>query len=217
MKPRRRSYSLHRVDMGSATPNNTNETSPLSARAHDPSFPVVPVILPEARSIAPFNFLRLVTWIDFSRVAKVSEAPEELEHLVTSIQAGGPAAARNVRSRGSAPTVGSTHFGRRSVVFFFGRGSEEDPESPIGQLVRKVREHPFVMVVGRSGSGKSSLVYAGLVPALRRARDKVLGCLDLADRDRNRCGHWPPPSIRRRTDEGQRQVRREKSARKQSN
>jgi hypothetical protein len=35
------------------------------------------------------------------------------------------------------------------------------------------------MVVGRSGSGKSSLVYAGLVPALRRARDEFWSVLAL--------------------------------------
>ena len=64
-------------------------------------------------------------------------------------------------------------------MFFFGRGTADDPESAIGQLVSKVREHPFVMVVGRSGSGKSSLVYAGLVPALRRARDRFWNVLTL--------------------------------------
>jgi hypothetical protein len=41
-------------------------------------------------------------------------------------------------------------------------------------LVCKVREHPFVKGVGRSGSGKSSLVYPGLLSALRRERDPVL-------------------------------------------
>ena len=35
------------------------------------------------------------------------------------------------------------------------------------------------MVVGRSGSGKSSLVYAGLVPALRRERDRFWNVLSL--------------------------------------
>ena len=51
--------------------------------------------------------------------------------------------------------------------------------SAIGQLVRKVREEPFVMVVGRSGSGKSSLIYAGLLPALRRERDRFWNVLSL--------------------------------------
>jgi hypothetical protein len=35
------------------------------------------------------------------------------------------------------------------------------------------------MVVGRSGSGKSSLVYAGLLPALRRERDRFWNVLSL--------------------------------------
>src|SRR5262249_28383634 len=64
-------------------------------------------------------------------------------------------------------------------AFFFGRGSADDPNSPIGELVVKIREQPFVMVVGRSGSGKSSLVYAGLLPALRRQRDRFWNVLTL--------------------------------------
>jgi hypothetical protein len=77
------------------------------------------------------------------------------------------------------PYRGLDAFREEDSVFFFGRGSADDPKSAIGQLVRKVREHPFVMVVGRSGSGKSSLVYAGLVPALRRARDSFWNVLTL--------------------------------------
>ena len=139
-------------------------------QTRDPSFPIVPVILPEAAIDRPFNFLQILTWIDFSRVANVSDAPAELEHLVTAIQGRQASSAETVREA-ICPYRGLDAFREEDSVFFFGRGSEDDPESPIGQLVRKVRKHPFVMVVGRSGSGKSSLVYAGLVPALRRARD----------------------------------------------
>ena len=78
------------------------------------------------------------------------------------------------------PYRGLDAFREEDAAFFFGRGSASDPESPIGELVRKVREHPFVMVVGRSGSGKSSLVYAGLLPALRRERDRFWNVLSLA-------------------------------------
>ena len=38
-------------------------------------------------------------------------------------------------------------------------------------LVAKLREHGLITLVGRSGSGKSSVVYAGLIPALRRRAD----------------------------------------------
>src|SRR6266478_2784729 len=47
-------------------------------QTRDPAFPVVPVILPETATDRPFDFLNLLTWVDFSHVAKVSEAPDEL-------------------------------------------------------------------------------------------------------------------------------------------
>ena len=77
------------------------------------------------------------------------------------------------------PYRGLDAFREEDSAFFFGRGSADDPKSPIGELVRKVREQPFVMVVGRSGSGKSSLIYAGLLPALRRERDRFWNVLSL--------------------------------------
>jgi len=46
--------------------------------------------------------------------------------------------------------------------FFFGR------EKLINDLMDRLRDHPFLAVLGGSGSGKSSLVLAGLVPALQK-------------------------------------------------
>ena len=77
------------------------------------------------------------------------------------------------------PYRGLDAFREEDAAFFFGRGSASEPDSPIGQLVGRVREQPFVMVVGRSGSGKSSLVCAGLLPALRRERDRFWNVLSL--------------------------------------
>jgi energy-coupling factor transporter ATP-binding protein EcfA2 len=149
----------------------------LYRQTRDPTFPVVPVILPQAAIDRPFNFLQILTWIDFSHVANVSDAPDVLEHLLAAVQ-GGPATAGQVREA-ICPYRGLDAFREEDSAFFFGRGSANEPDSPIGQLVSKVREHPFVMVVGRSGSGKSSLVYAGLLPALRRARDQFWNVLSL--------------------------------------
>ena len=50
------------------------------------------------------------------------------------------------------PYRGLDAFREEDSAFFFGRGSADDPQSPIGELVAKVREHSFVMVVGRAGS-----------------------------------------------------------------
>src|SRR5262245_23626282 len=146
-------------------------------QTRDPAFPVIPVLLPEAGSDRPFDFLRVLTWIDFSHVAKVSDAPDELAHLLGAIHGGeaAPEAAREAIS----PYRGLDAFREEDSAFFFGRGSADDPKSPLGELICKVREYAFVMVVGRSGSGKSSLVYAGLLPALRRQRDRFWNVLSL--------------------------------------
>jgi hypothetical protein len=77
------------------------------------------------------------------------------------------------------PWRGLDAFREEDSAFFFGRGSVSERDSPIDQLVRKVHEHPFVMVVGRSGAGKSSLVFAGLVPALRRDPNRFWNVLTL--------------------------------------
>src|ERR1700761_5226245 len=45
---------------------------------------------------------------------------------------------------------------------FFGRKEQTY------ELLRRLEEHRFVAVLGLSGSGKSSLVRAGLIPALSR-------------------------------------------------
>ena len=149
----------------------------LIRQTHDPAFPVVPVILPETTSDPPFDFLRVLTWIDFSHVAKVSDAPDELDHLFAAID--GREAAPEIAREAICPYRGLDAFREEDSAFFFGRGSANDPKSPIGELICKIREHPFVMVVGRSGSGKSSLVYAGLLPALRRERDRFWNVLSL--------------------------------------
>jgi hypothetical protein len=40
----------------------------------------VPVILPETTIDPPFDFLRVLTWVDFSHVVNVSDAPDVLNH-----------------------------------------------------------------------------------------------------------------------------------------
>ena len=136
------------------------------------------MILPETTTDRPFDFLQVLTWIDFSHVAKVSDAPDELAASPDGRPGRADSGWRRC-GRPSAPTAGSTHSGKRTPRSSSAAAARDDPESPIGQLVRKVREHPFVMVVGRSGSGKSSLVYAGLLPALRRERDRFWNVLSL--------------------------------------
>jgi len=61
-----------------------------------------------------------------------------------------------------SPYLGLLAFTEKEAVFFKGR------ETLTEQLYRAVVAKPLTAVVGASGSGKSSLVFAGLVPHLRQ-------------------------------------------------
>ena len=62
------------------------------------------------------------------------------------------------------PYPGLRPFETNEAALFFGR------ESHITELLRRLAGQRFLAVVGSSGSGKSSLVRAGLLPALYRGR-----------------------------------------------
>jgi len=59
------------------------------------------------------------------------------------------------------PFLGLYPFREQNREFFFGR------EQLIAQLQQKLTEHNFLAVLGASGSGKSSVVLAGLIPTLQ--------------------------------------------------
>ncbi|MFD5945647.1 hypothetical protein ACFWAZ_05595 [Streptomyces collinus] len=61
------------------------------------------------------------------------------------------------------PYRGLARFEPGDSELFFGR------ETLLAELVELVREHRFAAVFGPSGSGKSSLLRAGLIPSLRQA------------------------------------------------
>ena len=61
----------------------------------------------------------------------------------------------------SCPYPGLRPFRPDEAVVFFGRDEQVD------QLLQRLGRQRFLAVVGTSGCGKSSLVHAGLIPALR--------------------------------------------------
>ncbi len=63
------------------------------------------------------------------------------------------------------PYHGLSAFQEEDADFFFGR------EKFITSLVEAVKSKPLVPVVGASGSGKSSVVFAGLIPRLRASEN----------------------------------------------
>ncbi|MEU9174499.1 helix-turn-helix domain-containing protein [Streptomyces sp. NPDC048420] len=79
-----------------------------------------------------------------------------------------------------APYPGLARFEPGDSDLFFGRDKQ------VGELLGLVRTHRFAAVFGASGSGKSSLLRAGLIPALRTAeggdRPAVIRVLTPGDR-----------------------------------
>src|SRR5512135_1762838 len=63
---------------------------------------------------------------------------------------------------GRCPYVGLDAFDEQDADRFFGR------EKLVAQLVSRVKDSRFLVIAGPSGSGKSSLVRAGLVHALKQ-------------------------------------------------
>ena len=59
------------------------------------------------------------------------------------------------------PYVGLRPFEMEEDLLFFGRDKQ------VLELLQRLHTHPFLAVVGGSGSGKSSLIRAGLIPALK--------------------------------------------------
>jgi len=64
----------------------------------------------------------------------------------------------------ACPYPGMVPFSAADARYFYGR------EDEIARMVQLLRRQRFMMVIGPSGSGKSSLVYAGLLPELERSR-----------------------------------------------
>ncbi len=148
-------------------------------------FPVIPVLLPGlANDAVPIGrFLKLNTYVDLRAGL---DDPEGLQRLVAGAQgkAIDDAAAEKLLA-GLSPYRGLLPFREQDAGLFFGRKRFVD------ELVEKVRRRTptnVVAVVGRSGSGKSSIVYAGLFPALRREqRSSASG----------RCGRLSTSAVRR--------------------
>jgi energy-coupling factor transporter ATP-binding protein EcfA2 len=65
----------------------------------------------------------------------------------------------------SCPYRGMAKFRERDAVWFFGRAQFTEA------LVAAVKKKPLVTIIGASGSGKSSVLFAGLIPKLKGERN----------------------------------------------
>ncbi len=95
----------------------------------------------------------------------------------------------------TSPYRGLFAFREEDTEFFFGR------ETFTQQLVQAVQTQPLVAVIGASGSGKSSVVFAGLVPQLRGEEGWLIEVFRPGDRPFRNLAAKLFPLWQRETDE----------------
>lgn len=138
----------------------------LDRAAKDRGFRLFLVLLPGAAD--PFDpttlppFLSTRTWVD---LRAGQDDPRAIQTLINAVRgiAQGPTATVE-RDDAPCPYRGLEAFDEAHAEYFFGR------EADIQRLLEQLREGRFLAVLGSSGVGKSSLVRAGLLPALRVGR-----------------------------------------------
>ncbi len=91
-----------------------------------------------------------------------------------------PTLADETPAPGPPPFKGMQYFDVADADIFFGR------EQLTAKLISHLHENHFMAIVGASGSGKSSVARAGLIPALKRGEILPDGAMILSDSQR-----WP--------------------------
>jgi hypothetical protein len=137
----------------------------LDRQTKEAIFPVIPVLLPGSQVDDYGGFLLQNTYADLR--GKLDD-PDTLDAIERAVQ--GTATAGELppppETAAICPYRGLNAFREEDAALFFGRDRLVD--EPEQGLLHKVLTCPLVAVVGASGSGKSSVVRAGLLPRLRR-------------------------------------------------
>ena len=153
------------IGCGGVTPYQNEEIQIAIERritSPDGSFRVIPVLLAGAETVdrgSLSHFLARSVWVEFRDGRNEDWS---LTRLVAGIRG-----ERSVPGRPSLPLDdtcpfrGLQPFRACDARFFFGREAETQ------WLAHKLRESRFLAIIGPSGSGKSSLALAGLVPELQ--------------------------------------------------
>lgn len=129
-------------------------------KAGRPSPPVIPVLLEDGSDRqAGLAFLLQHTWVE-------GWDPRAADLIAGVVRGKAPAELYDEGHpdpcSGICPYRGLGVFREEDAGFYFGR------EPDLDQLAAALDRYPLVTIVGPSGSGKSSLARAGLIPRLRR-------------------------------------------------
>ena len=117
------------------------------------NWPVIPLIL-EPVKLPPF--LSVLVSLN---ATNSDEWEEAIKRLCADLQHPVPV----LPPKPPCPYPGMLPFSETDSNRFFGR------EQEVEEAIERLYLYPFITVIGPSGSGKSSLVFAGIIPALRRS------------------------------------------------
>jgi hypothetical protein len=132
----------------------------LDRSTKEPDFRLIPVLGEGSNPDDLPLFLKQYQWLDLREGWSNASELKRLIKGATRRHAEGV----SLLPSGKSPFRGLQAFDVEDSVLFFGR------EAEIQELLDKLRVNSFLAVVGDSGSGKSSLIRAGLIPALNRGR-----------------------------------------------
>ena len=139
----------------------------IDKRVRDRDFHVIPVLLPGSErprrgDVAHLEFLINASWVEF---LKSLDDEKEFQRLVWGITGKKGAEAVEPRYEGVCPYRGLEPFGTGDARFFFGRENLTDwLVSDLRREIHAPQGVRLLAVLGPSGSGKSSVVLAGLIP-----------------------------------------------------
>jgi WD40 repeat protein len=132
----------------------------LDRRVRERTFQIIPALGPGSDPSALPGFVRLFQALD---LRGTQPPPDKLKALLDDIFQAAVEPV-SVLPADRSPFAGLRAFDVPDALLFFGRETETE------ELLHCLRRDSLLLVVGDSGCGKSSLVRAGLIPALLRGR-----------------------------------------------
>lgn len=136
-----------------------DEISVVAARSTDVR--VIPILAPGSSPDSVPMTLKTRQWLDMR--AGVTE--ENVNALMNALGSA-PVKKRSVESTETNPYPGLRSFEESDAPFFFGR------QALVEHAIEHLESHRFLAIVGASGSGKSGLLRAGIIPALRARQER---------------------------------------------